>query len=261
MDYGDERTLVTTSDVEDIISDVDMYCGRIVENEIATTWQYAPFSRGVLGGSETFDLNTLARQDDIGLYIISSANSYSHLPTLSSDPADSYNPKWGILQIDAGQGVNWIRQTFTTRTLRAVRFSTSWSGDPLAPVWDDWNITLLTPIDKSIPNAPGGLGVHFMRVGNQTDLYITGTPSSELNTQNAFLELGDVDECFAPIITDQRFREWFTFNKCGIVLINKTSAELPYKLKIGYTRLAATDTVVKLTDQDTIHIKLSYVNR
>lgn len=38
---------------------------------------------------------------------------------------------------------------------------------------------------------------------------------SELNTQNAFLELGDVDECFAPIITDQ----------------------------------------------DTIHIKLSYVNR
>ena len=180
-------------------------------------------------------LTTGVDLDDIkteGVYTCVGSNSYSNMPL---------SVAYGTLEVIKEKGNYFITQRFMNSYITATRTFVNGS-------WSDWHSLYYNAYSTTY----NGLTISARRYGNTTEVYVKGSPSSELSTASGYVDVATLPSAFRPRSSYTNYR-MLQANMSG--QFNVTSAGV---VRIGYTRTISTYTAVNVSSS--IYALVSYVS-
>lgn len=180
-------------------------------------------------------LTTGVDLDDIkteGVYTCIGSNTYSNMPL---------SVTYGTLEVIKEKGNYFTTQRFTNPNITATRTFVNGS-------WSDWYSLYYNAYSTTY----NGLTISARRYGNTTEVYVSGSPSSELSTAGGLVDVATLPSAFRPRTSYVNYR-MLQADMSG--QLNVTSAGV---VRVGYTRTISTYTAVNVSSS--IYGLVSYVS-
>lgn len=173
------------------------------------------------------DLNDIK---DRGVYSCIGTNTYYNLPSGAT---------YGTLEVINTAGNYYTTQRFTNALLTATRIYTN-------NAWTGWAIQYY----NDYTYTDNGLTIRARRRGNIVSLYVSGTPTTALNSGGANVTIATLPEMFRPSIAYVNYI-WINATIMGQLNVSTAGA-----VTIGYTRTASTNSAINISTA--IYSRITY---